>query len=433
MLDSFLILFAIAGLYVLVVDRDHRRASEGSQQRVLSLRVLAGVLFGLAIAVKWSGLLALGGAGLLTIGWELGDARGRRWHVLVGRVIAIAGSLVVVPALVYAASWVPWLANYEETYTAGCDESEQQAHQCEDGAYRVGERLSGLVRYHDQMLDFHLGLEATHNYRSDPLGWPVLERPVVYYWEACSAEDATASPTPDPETGEVEPACEVSVGDAAEVIALGNPALWWGFLLLTPLLVGGTVLRDRRSAVPLVGWLATWLPWLLVSRTAFLFYLAPAVPLLAVGAVVALHRLGDPTPVRRTYLGAVLGAAVVLAPLGALEWFDVIEGLRWVLGAGALGWALGAATGAVADHQAAKRPPAAVTDGTLEDWPAPTWTPPDADAEAVATATPSTAGRWALVTTVAVVAVGVWFAPVWYAVPMDADDVRDRWWLDTWV
>ncbi len=270
MLDSFLVLFAIAGLYVLVVDRDHRRATERSQQRVLSLRVLAGVLFGLAIAVKWSGLLALGGAGLLTIGWELGDARGRRWHVLVGRAIAITGSLVVVPALVYAASWVPWLANYEETYTAGCDESEQQAHQCEDGTYRVGERLSGLVRYHDQMLDFHLGLEATHNYRSDPLGWPVLERPVVYYWTACSAEDATATPTPDPETGEVEPACDVPVGDAAEVIALGNPALWWGFLLLTPLLVGGTVLRDRRSAVPLVGWLATWLPWLLVSRTAVL-------------------------------------------------------------------------------------------------------------------------------------------------------------------
>lgn len=431
MLDIFLVLFAIAGLYVLVVDRDHRRAAEGGQQRLLSLRVLAGVLLGLAIAVKWSGLLALGGAGLLTLGWELGDARGRRWHVLVGRALAITGSLVVVPALVYGISWTPWLANYEQTFTAGCEKEEQQKGECEDGAYRLGERLSGLVRYHDQILDFHLGLEATHNYRSDPLGWPVLERPVVYYWATCSAEEATATPTADPETGEVRPACEVAEGDAAEVIALGNPALWWGFLLLTPLLVGGTMLRDRRSAVPLVGWLATWLPWFAVSRTAFLFYLAPAVPLLAIGTVVALHRLGDPSPVRRTYLGAALGAAVGLAPLGALAWFDVIEGMRWVFGAGALGWALGAATGAVADHQAAQRPPPG--DAPLEAWPAPAWTPPDADAEAVAEATPSTSGRWALGFVVAVLALAVYFAPLWYAVPMDHEDVRDRWWLDTWV
>lgn len=428
MLDIFLVLFALAGLYALVADRQHRRTMAGDQQQVLSLRVLAGVLFGLAIGVKWSGLLALGGAGLLTLGWEVAAARGRAWFVFVGRLLAVTISLVVVPFLVYVATWTPWLVNYADTFTAGC----------EDGAtceYRLGERLDGLVRHHDQMLDFHLGLEASHNYRSDPLGWPVLQRPVVYYWSTCSAEDATAAPTFDEDTGQLTPVCEVEEGDAGEVLAIGNPALWWGFLLLSPLLVAGTVLRDRRSAVPLVTWLATWLPWLVVSRTAFLFYLAPAVPLLAVGAVVAIERLGAPGPVRRTYAGAVVGAALPLAVVGALALFDVVEGLRWLFGLAAAGWTFGAALGAVADRQArvGDRTAAALA-GPPSDWPAPVWTPPDA-ARPSDTDPPGrrTTGRWAAGFTAVVLATAVFFAPVWLAIPLDEDAVRTRWWFDTWI
>lgn len=440
MLDIHLTLFALAGLYALVVDRQRRRADDQPQQGLLSLRVLAGVLFGLAIATKWSGVLALGGAGLLTLGWEVGAARGRRWFVVLGRLIAIAFSLVVVPAVVYLATWTPWLVNYADTFTAGCEERAT----CE---YRLGERLSGLVRHHDQMLDFHLGLEATHTYRSDPLGWPVLQRPVVYYWSTCSAEDATAAPTIDPDTGALAPVCDVPEGRAGEVLGLGNPALWWGFLLLTPLLVAGTVRRDRRSAVALVTWLATWLPWLAVSRTAFLFYMVPAVPLVAVGTTVALLRLGDPSPVRRTYLWAVLGAAVPLALLGGLTWFDVIEGLRWMFGAAAVGWGLGAAVGAVADRQAGISRRTEQLAGPPEHWPAPRWTPPDQEqpaglgdladeadeAQAPEPIGARTTGRWAAFVLVVVVATAVWFAPVWLALPLDQDTISSRWWFDTWI
>ena len=195
----------------------------------------------------------------------------------------------------------------------------------------------------------------------------------------------------------------------------GNPALWWGFLLLTPLLVAGTVLRDRRSAVPLVLWLATWLPWLAVSRTAFLFYMVPAVPLMAVGTVVAVHRLGSPSPARRTYLGAVAGAVLPLAVLGALVWFDVIAGLRWVFGAGALGWGIGAVIGAVADHQA---------DAAQHS---------ELVVAARGAADSRTTLRWAVLVTWAVLAVAVWFAPVWLAIPLDDEAVRSRWWFDTWI
>ena len=416
MLDIHLAMFALAGLYVLVVDHQRRAAAPGGAAgppRGPSLRVLAGALFGLAIAVKWSGLLALGGAGLLTLGWEVGAMRRGQWSSVGRRLLAVLGSLVVVPALVYVATWVPWLVNYTDTYTAGCEDGAE----CEAAP---ADRLAGLVRHHDEMLDFHLGLEATHTYRSDPLGWPVLQRPVVYYWATCSAEDATASPTVDPDTGELAPVCDVAPGLAAEVLAVGNPALWWGFLLLTPLLVGGTVLRDGRSAVPLVGWLATWVPWLFVSRTAFLFYLVPAVPLLAIGVTVGVLRLGGPPPVRRTYLGAVLGAAAPAAAVGLLLWFDVVTNLRVLVLAAALGWGVGAAIGAVADHQADVRVSAsgAATGPGLGT---------------TAATGRRQVGRWAAVTCLLVLGVAAWLAPVWLALPVGEEAIRARWFFDSWI
>lgn len=405
MLDIHLALFAIAGLYVLVVDHQ-RRLDHGDGAR--SLRWVAGALFGLAIGVKWSGLLALGGAGLLTIAWEVDAMGSDRWREFPRRVVAVAGSLVVVPVLVYGLTWAPWLANFEDTFTyedtigAACPAERP----CEP---TLADRGRGLVRHHDQILDFHLGLEATHTYRSSPSGWPVLERPVVYYWSTCSEAEATAAPTFDPDTGETQPVCDVEPGQAGEVLSIGNPALWWGFLLLTPLLVAGTVLRDRRSAVPLVGWLATWLPWLLVSRTAFLFYLTPAVPLLALGAVVAVERLGAPGAVRRTFAGAAIGAALPLATIGGLVWLGVLESIGWAVVAGATGWVLGAAIGAVADR-------AHDPDGILGASPG-----------------RRTTGRWSIALTVTVLATAVFFAPVWYALPLDEDAVRTRWWFDSWI
>lgn len=421
MLDAFLVLFATAALYVLVVDRQRRRDGT-ARQRGPSLRVLAGVLLGLALAVKWSGLLAIGAAGLLTIGWEVGDARRRgRLLELVPRGAAVVGSLVLVPALVYGASWLPWLAEYENSSTAGCDEEDVRPEV--DCDFTAGERVAGLVRHHRDMLNFHLGLEATHNYRSDPLGWPVLARPVVYYWSNCTQEKFDAGPQTDEETGEVTPGCEVALGDAGEILAVGNPGLWWGWLLLTPLLVGGTALRDRRSAVPLVVWLSTWLPWLAVSRTAFLFYMAPAVPMLAVGVPIALQRLGDPVQVRRTYLGALFGAGLGLVVAGAILLSGLGTGARVIAFPAALGWTLGAASGAVADHRHGQppRPPLASAP------------PPTIDGSAPAPTGPTTVGRWALGTAVVTVGLAIFFAPVWYGVAMDADAVRLRWWFDTWV
>lgn len=409
MLDVFLALFVALGVHLVVVDRDLRRLGGTSMQatRRRGTRTLAGIALGAACAVKWSALLGVGVAGLLVLGWELALRRRAtgRWLAAPARlVIGIGLPLLVVPALVYAASWVPWGAAYERTEQSGC--SEPPSPEC---TFDVAGRAEAVVDHNVAMWRFHQDLEAEHPYRSDPLGWPVLARPVVYHYDTCGPDRAAGVADED---GQVPPACVVEPGEASEIVLVGNPALWWGFLLLSPLLVAGAVRRDRASIVALVGWLGQYLPWLAVSRPAFLFYLVPAVPFAALGVALALARLGERSTIRWTWLGALtgagggwlLGAAVTLA-------LDVGPRPRWLLLA--VGWVVGAAFGALLDARGprgpAPRDPAAPPPGRV--------------------AVPAT------VVGVLLVAVGlaVFFLPVWTGTPLPQELVRQRWWFDGWV
>ena len=77
-------------------------------------RLAAGVLFGLAVASKWSALIPLAGFGLLVLAWDTGARRalGVRWALLKTSVadgLLAFGYLVVVALVVYVASWTGWL------------------------------------------------------------------------------------------------------------------------------------------------------------------------------------------------------------------------------------------------------------------------------------------------------------------------------------
>ena len=440
MLDIYLTLFVTLGVYLLLIDRDRtaprdpvavpaggasddlgeqlvllqRRAVEAEPPRKTMFRRrhpfrwLAGIAFGLAIATKWSALLALGAAGLLLIGWELLWRRrttGRwmaDWRVAVA---SVAVSLVLIPTAVYLASYVPWLVNYEHT-TEGDDDCPGAAEG--DGVCAVGPfaRLAGLWRYHDAVLDFHLNLEATHNYRAPAYTWPILARPVVYYWEKCSEERANRVPQTDEETGEVtipEP-CVVEQGEAGEILSVGNPTLWWGFLGALPLLAAGVVRRDRRAVVIALFWGAMFLPWLLISRASFLFYMTPVVGFLALGVAYAVTYLDEGHPLLHPALGTLAGAAVGFLVGWGLEQTDPIDNddVRFI--ALAVGAVIGAAVGALLVRRRA------------------------------ASSRRYRIGTW-VGAALAVAAVGmfIYFFPVWTGIPLDEDAVRQRWWLKGWI
>jgi dolichyl-phosphate-mannose-protein mannosyltransferase len=407
MLDIFLAGSVVLGAYLLVVDHQRGRPAMIRSRWPL---VLAGVAFGAAVATKWSGVLALVPAAVLVGGWELrhrrarhdgpaGAPRGRA----AAAVVTVVGLGLVVPALVtYLLAWTPWMVRFELTQTAQamCEEArvtgpagaeEATDATCPTGA---GQRLRGLARHHVDVAGFHNELDAEHPYRAPATTWPVQARPVVYHWDAC-----------DPD-GDLQ-ACTVAPGNATEVIGLGNPALWWGGLLLLPFLVAGAVGRDRRSVVPLAFLAGQYLPWLVVARPVFSFYAVPLVPFLAIAVAVVCGELDRPRQRLLTVCGTVVGAA--LGALGATLAGRSSMGVGGVAGVAGLA---GAALGGVLDarHDRRQTP-------TLDD--APRGTP---------------VGTYLAVAMAALAVVAaVYFAPIWLAIELPEQTIRQRWWFPGWI
>lgn len=295
MLDVFLALFVVLGFTLLVADRRRvdrapdRGADQDSPDDGLALGrgwrpllLLGGASLGAAVAVKWSGVLALAGAAVLTVSW----ARTRQKAYGSERPLA-AGlgregpilylGLLVVPLLVYSLTWIPWLAD------RGFD-------------------LLEWISHHGDMAGYHLNLDTTgddgrpiHPYMSSAWTWFLLLRPVAYFWRG-------------------DPSC------CAEILGIGNPALFWGALVVLPYLaLAWRLQRDWRAGAILVPVLAQFLPWLVVSRPLFLFYMTPVAPFLALGAAYVVRDIARVRAPR--WVTAPAAALVVTVIVGVFVYF----------------------------------------------------------------------------------------------------------------
>jgi dolichyl-phosphate-mannose-protein mannosyltransferase len=278
MLDVFLAFFVLLGFVLLVADKRRAdraldEAEEDAPKPLRPLRYLAGAAFGAAVAVKWSGILALVAAVILAVAWERSRRKEAGHSKPLLRALSEQGvwiyvSLVLVPLAIYVLPWIPWLA---------------------DRSFDLGE----LVSHHGHMADYHLGLETVkadgepiHPYMSRAWGWLLLLRPVAYHWQG-------------------DPDC------CAEILGMGNPALFWGALLVLPYLaLVWAARKEWQAGAILLPIVVQMLPWLIVSRPLFLFYMTPITPFLALGMIYPLR---DPTRTSLNKGVAYAAAGLVLA------------------------------------------------------------------------------------------------------------------------
>jgi dolichyl-phosphate-mannose--protein O-mannosyl transferase len=259
MLDAFIGLFVIGAVLAVVLDRDRprpavRRAWWWWAGLGRPWRLLAGVCLGAAAATKWSGAYVAPAVIGLVVAWEIADARrrdpGTGWGAAIGHAfrrealptIALLG---IVPLVVYVASYTGRMPG--ELLAAPWDPASV---------------WNGIWQHQRAMLDFHTELGGNHPYESPPWSWLVLKRPVAYWFS---------------DEG----------GSYREILALGNPAVWWpGAVALLALL--GTWWRSgwalsRPEPVILAAAASTYLPWLILSgdrSQTFIWYLLPTVPFL---------------------------------------------------------------------------------------------------------------------------------------------------------
>jgi len=218
---------------------------------------LAGLAFGLAAACKWSGLFALAvciaivAVIRLMQSWrtQFADSDPDDWYRPElwpdFRFIHFAGCFVLVPVVVYLATFVPL----------------------------YGLSLPDLLEAQRRIFgDNTTTAIAGHTYMSAWPSWPFLLRPVWYLFDKI-AEDRIAA-----------------------VVFLGNPVVLWAVLPALAVCLRDWIVTRRADAFLILSfYFGPYLAWALLPRTlGFLYYYLPAATFASLALVYVLRRGNGP-------------------------------------------------------------------------------------------------------------------------------------------
>ena len=375
LLDIFGAFFILLAVHFMVMDRDWYRAriarltptqvpyvgagAWGPVRRMLFRPWLlaSGITWGLAIGTKWDAAYPLAAFGLLYVAWCAGARRMFGVRASLPKALLADGvtafvHLVVVAAIVYTATWTGWLMHhrvYEESLSATQYTQFAGEGHCEGkapdrsfvvdktdpdakwptakkptdpavhGTAAVKDAFRSLWYYHQDVFTFHTHFLncASHTYASQPIAWPLLNRPVGV------AADTGIKPgaVSDGET------CQAAAGDTClrQVLLLGTPVLWWGgALALIAALILWLGARDWRYGLAVVGALSTWLPWLqYADRPIFSYYAISMIPFTVIAIVLCMGRMIGTAKVsspQRT-VGVIVSGSFFLLVLANFAWF----------------------------------------------------------------------------------------------------------------
>jgi 4-amino-4-deoxy-L-arabinose transferase-like glycosyltransferase len=209
--------------------------------------------------------------GWLRLGWGLGIP-----------VAWMIGSLLVIPLVVYVASYVPWAF--------------VENHRLWDGfpAGHTGQTLWELTQ---GMYSYHNNLSTAHAASSPWWAWPFDLKPVWFYQQSFAG------------------------GTSAAIYDAGNIIIWW---LGVPALAFVAWQAFRRRSLPLaliaVAFACQWIPWARIDRAAFQYHYYTSVPFVILALAYFLAELWHGAS-RATWLLARLAAAAAIVAPAALWLF----------------------------------------------------------------------------------------------------------------
>ncbi|MBC7402124.1 MAG: phospholipid carrier-dependent glycosyltransferase [Microbacteriaceae bacterium] len=313
LLDNFVMIFTLLGFGAILLDRGQ---SAGRLSLWLSRRadtgrgtdwgpaiwwrpwlLAAGILFGAATAVKWSGLYFLAAFAVYSL---VVDAMARR---AAGIPFFISGTifrqapvtfLLTIPLAlaIYLTSWTGWFVTRDGYFRNWAEVPGNAA----TGFFSwVPHSVQSFLHYQSSVYDFNVNEHSAHPYSANPFGWLFLLRPTAFYYVGQT-------------TG--QGGCHFS-SCAEYVTSIANPILWWAATAALFYLVYRLVrYREWRVGLILMGMVAGYLPWLLYSnRTIFQFYAIIFEPYMILGLVfvigLILGRRDDSTYRRTRGIGVV--------------------------------------------------------------------------------------------------------------------------------
>jgi len=241
---------------------------------------LAGLNFGLSAACKWSGVFALAVSIVIVAvirlmqSWRTRFADGHAldwyrpdlWPDF--KSYHFAACFVLVPAVVYLASFVP-------LYGLSVPD-----------IWEAQRRIFG---------DNTTTAIAGHTYMSSWPSWPLLIRPVWYLFD--------------------------KIGDdrIAAVVFLGNPLVLWPALAALGVCLRDWIVTRRRDAFLILAfYFGTWLAWAMLPRTlGFIYYYLPAATMASLAVVYALRRGNSPRWLLWGFVAFAFAGFAAMLPVSA--------------------------------------------------------------------------------------------------------------------
>jgi len=265
--DIYVATLIVAGWYFVVAAHQPRRWA------TLDV-VIAGVLFGLALAAKWAGAYALAGILIASLAvtaraYERGrPGSGGPLDLLARRglnAVILFVSFAVIPAGLYLASYVRWYGG--PTIPYGWN----------------------LVELTQQMYWYHSGLTAPHPAGSPWWSWPLVLKPVYWYFGASGG------------------------GDNAYIYDAGNVALFWGGIVAFGwCAIAAIRARSVSLAIVVFAGLAQYLAWVPIGRVLFFYHFFTALPFYLLALAAGLAYLWE-TGRARVVIGYLALATAVFA------------------------------------------------------------------------------------------------------------------------
>ncbi len=205
----------------------------------------SGISLGLSLATKWTGLYLYPVIGVILFLKFTSEMK--KIHPLKG-VIKLVPLLttyyLLTPFLIYLLSYLPF--------------------------FTYGHTWNQFIELQKQMWWYHTNLEATHNYQSPAISWPLMLKP-VWFW------------------------VRYEKNKIANIYNLGNPWLWWTGVLILPSVIWQVIKELKQKSFKLsfilFCYFAFWLPWLFSPRIMFLHHYLPALPFLFILIAWTLNRI----------------------------------------------------------------------------------------------------------------------------------------------
>ncbi|TME81716.1 MAG: phospholipid carrier-dependent glycosyltransferase [Chloroflexi bacterium] len=203
-------------------------------------------------------------------------------------VIWMIGSLLALPLLVYAISYIPWALN-------GTGQRITSAAMPLIGNWPPGHTGDTLWDLTQSMYHYHDTLRAGHDASSPWWAWPLDLKPVWFY------QGAYAS------------------GTGASIYDAGNIAIWWLGIPATAF-AAWQAYRRRSLALALVtiGFAWQWLAWSRIDRATFQYHYYTSVPFIILALAYLLAELWHGPSLRTWLLARAAAGLAILGP--ALLW-----------------------------------------------------------------------------------------------------------------